>query len=239
MKVELLVSEWCPTCPAAEKVWRDVLEERSFEFAVVDVAQPEGRALVARLHLRSVPSVVVDGVLQAVGVQSPEEARRLVAAAPPRTRKHGAYHAGMMLSRDNRLWIVTSMAYLAVSALSLLASGSLLPAPGVGGRGAAVHLFGAGFVLFLIFGLAAHMVPRFTGNPIATAPWTWVQLGAANAGVPLLAIGLRFDVPAMSLAGGALLWLALAVFAGRIVPVLFRAAGAAPDAAGEAQEHSP
>jgi len=235
MKVELLVSEWCPTCPAAEQVWRDVLEERAFDFAVVDVAQPEGRALVARLHLRSVPSVVVDGVLQAVGVQTPEAARRLVAAAPLRTRKHRAYHAGMMLSRDNRLWIVASMTYLAASALVLLASGGLLPDASGGGRSAAVHVFGAGFVLFLIFGLAAHMLPRFTGNPIAMAPWTWLQLGAANTGVPLLALGLWRDAPAASLGGGTLLWLSFAVFAGRLLPVLFPRAGAEP-AAGEATE---
>jgi glutaredoxin len=235
MKVELLVSEWCPTCPAAEKVWRDVLQERSFEFAVVDVAQPEGRALVARLHLRSVPSVVVDGVLQAVGVQTPEEARRLVAAAPLRSHKDRAYHAGMMLSRDNRLWIVASMAYLAASALILLAAGSLFPGASGAARSAGVHVFGAGFVLFLIFGLAAHMLPRFTGNPIALAPWVWVQFGTANAGVPLLALGLWLDASAAALAGGALLWLSFAVFAGRLLPVLFPRASAAP-AAGEAAE---
>jgi glutaredoxin len=230
MKVELLVSEWCPTCPAAEKVWRDVLEERAFEFAVVDVAQPEGRALVARLHLRSVPSVIVDGILQAVGVQTRDEARRLVAAAPLRTRKHRAYHAGMMLSRDNRLWIAASMAYLIASAIILLSAGSLLPETGVGSRSGAVHIFGGGFVLFLIFGLAAHMLPRFTGNPIAMAPWSWAQLGTANAGVPLLALGLWLDAPAASLAGGALVWLAFAIFAGRLLPVLFPRAGAAPAA---------
>lgn len=233
MKVELLVSEWCPTCPAAEQVWREVLAEREFDFAVLDAAQPEGRALVARLHLRSVPSVVVDGVLRAVGVQTPDEARALVAAAPPRERRHRAYHAGMMLSRDNRLWIAAAMVCLAASALVLLAAGSLVPdGPG---RGVAAHLFGAGFVLFLIFGLAAHMIPRVTGNPIVMAPWAWVQLGAAWAGLPLLALGLWREIAAASLAGGALLWLALAVFAGRILPVLFRPAGAAR-AAGEATE---
>lgn len=235
MRVELLVSEWCPTCPTAEQVWREVAAEREFEFAVVDAAQPEGRALVARLHLRSVPSLVIDGVLRAVGVQTPEEARALVADAPARGRKHRAYHAGMMLSRDNRLWIVAAMAYLAASALILLFAGSLLPdGPG---RGAAAHAFGAGFVTFLIFGLAAHMLPRFTGNPIAMAPWTWVQLGAAIAGLPLLAVGLWRETPALAVAGGALLWLALAVFAGRILPVLLGRGGAeraAPEADAEA-----
>jgi len=219
MKVELLVSEWCPTCPAAEQVWRSVLEERDFQLAVVDAAQPEGRDLVARLRLRSVPSVVVDGELKAVGVQTPDEARALVAQAPPRARAPRAKHAGMTLARDNRIWIAASMGYLAIAGAVMLARGGLL-ADGPG-RTAAVHIFGAGFVLCLIFGLAAHMLPRFTGQPIAMAPWTWLQLAAANAGLPLLVAGLWAGPYALAVAGGALVWLSLAVFAGRILPVLF------------------
>jgi uncharacterized protein involved in response to NO len=85
VKVELLVSHWCPTCPAAEAVWRQVAAERDVAFAVVDLSRPEGRELAARLHVRSVPSTVVDGVLASVGVPAPDEARALIAAAPPRT----------------------------------------------------------------------------------------------------------------------------------------------------------
>ena len=84
MRVELLVSHWCPTCPAAEAVWRQIALERAIDFAVVDVSKPEGRDIVSRLHVRSVPSLVIDGVLKGVGVQSVEQARTLVAAAPPR-----------------------------------------------------------------------------------------------------------------------------------------------------------
>jgi uncharacterized protein involved in response to NO len=84
MRVELLVSHWCPTCPAAEAIWRQVAAERAIDFAVVDVSKPEGREIVSKLNLRTVPSTVIDGVLQGVGVQSLDEARALVAAAPPR-----------------------------------------------------------------------------------------------------------------------------------------------------------
>jgi uncharacterized protein involved in response to NO len=84
MKVALLVSHWCPTCPAAEAVWRQVAAERAIDFAVVDVSKPEGREIVAKLNVRSVPSTVIDGVLQAVGVPSVEAARGLVAAVPLR-----------------------------------------------------------------------------------------------------------------------------------------------------------
>ena len=224
MRVELLVSEWCPTCPAAEQVWRSIQDERDFQFAVVDAAQPEGRELIARLRLRSVPSVVVDGVLKAVGVQTPDEARALVARAPARVRAPRARHAGMTLSRDNRIWIAASMGYLAIAGVLMLAHGGFA---GDGpGRAAGVHVFGAGFVLCLICGLAAHMLPRFTGQPIAMAPWTWMQLAAANAGLPLLVVGLWTGPYALAVAGGALVWLSLAILAGRILPVLFPRAAA-------------
>lgn len=85
MKVEVLVSHWCPTCPAAEAVWRQVAAERDVELAVVDLSRPEGRELAGRLHVRTVPSTVVDGVLRSVGVPTPDEARALVAAAPARS----------------------------------------------------------------------------------------------------------------------------------------------------------
>jgi uncharacterized protein involved in response to NO len=86
MRVELLVSHWCPTCPAAEAVWRQVAAERDFDFAVVDISKPEGREIVSKLNLRSVPATVVDGVLQGVGVIPLDKARALIAAASLRTQ---------------------------------------------------------------------------------------------------------------------------------------------------------
>jgi glutaredoxin len=232
MLVQLLVSEWCHTCPAAEKVWRDAADEREFDFAVVDVMQPEGREIVARLRVRSVPSVVIDGELKAVGVQTPQEARALVADAPARARRATAKHAGMILSRDNRAWLVAALVCLAAAALSLAWHGSLLPDGPA--RTGAVHLFAAGFVVFTVYGLGAHMLPRFTGNPIRLGVWAWSQFALGNAGLVALAAGLGTGRDALAIAGGAALWLSLAIFAARILPVL---AGAAASAKGDAFVH--
>ena len=84
MKVELLVSEACHPCAQAQAIWRAVAEELALDFSVVYLDGPEGRALADRLRIRTIPAVVVDGVLTAIGVQSPEEARALVARAPVR-----------------------------------------------------------------------------------------------------------------------------------------------------------
>lgn len=216
--VQLLVSQWCHSCPAAEQVWRQVAEERDIRFAVVDMAQPEGRELVARLRLKSVPSVIVDGALAAVGVQSPAEARALVADAPPRPRGV-AYHAGIMLARDNRAFIVSSMGYLLLAGVALLLAGGWLP--GGSGRTVGAHLFGAGCATMLIFGLGAHMLPRFTGRPVRGGAWGWVQLALAHAGVLGLAGGPLAGSVAAHAAGGAALVSALLVFLLRVWPALW------------------
>jgi glutaredoxin len=78
MKVQLLVSETCVPCSQAEKVWRQVAAERALDFSVINLADPEGRRLADDLQLRTIPAVVIDGVLVAIGVQSLEEAHTLI-----------------------------------------------------------------------------------------------------------------------------------------------------------------
>ena len=78
MKVQLLVSESCVPCDQAEKVWRQVAGERALDFSVINLAEPEGKLLADKLQLKTIPAVVIDGVLVAIGVQSLEEARALI-----------------------------------------------------------------------------------------------------------------------------------------------------------------
>jgi thiol-disulfide isomerase/thioredoxin len=218
MKVELLVSEWCPTCPQAEQVWRQVADEREFEFSVIDLAQPEGREIAQRLRIRTIPALAIDGELKAVGVQTPSEAHRMVAAAPLRHRS-SPRHAGMMFSADNRWFVSSAMVYLILSGAWLAWHGALITDGAL--RVVGVHLFGIGFVLSLMYGLGAHMLPRFTGNPIATGALPWIQFAGLNAGLALLIAGVVSDVVQIAFAGGALVWMSLAIFAWRLSAVLW------------------
>jgi hypothetical protein len=81
MKVQLLVSESCIPCGQAEMIWRQVADERALDFSVINLADPEGRRLADDLQLRTIPAVVIDDVLVAIGVQSLEEARALISRA--------------------------------------------------------------------------------------------------------------------------------------------------------------
>ncbi len=81
MEIRLLVSKWCPVCPQAEEVWREVAGRESIDYQALDIAEPAGRALVAKLRVRTVPALVVDGKLTAVGVQSLGDALKIAQQA--------------------------------------------------------------------------------------------------------------------------------------------------------------
>jgi thiol-disulfide isomerase/thioredoxin len=227
MKVQLLVSEWCVPCRAAEEVWRRVAEEKAIAFEVLDVAQPEGRAVASPRGIRTVPATVIDGELKQVGVPSGAEALALVAAAPDRAPS-SLRHVGMTLERTSGAALAASAVYLAFAGAALVFGGGI--AGDAPWRAAAVHVFGIGFVAFFVFGLGEHLLPRFTGAAIRMGAAAWLQQAAGHAGTLLLAGGLYADRRLVAFAGGVLAWLAFALFAARLWPVLRRSAPGEPNA---------
>ncbi|MBU1689835.1 MAG: thioredoxin family protein [Gammaproteobacteria bacterium] len=218
MKIELIVSGVCPFCLEAEKVWRVAAADHGFEFVVLDIAQPEGAALAQRLNLQTVPALLIGGVLRAVGVQSPEEALTLLHS--PRQEAHDRMQQmGFAFSPDNRWFILTAQVYLMLAGLGLLMNSSFLSDNAA--RPAFMHLFTLGFMLFMIYGLASHMLPRFTGNPIREGSWPWLQMGLAHCGVIGYAAGYLAGRHTLIVVGAVLTWLSLAIFAFRVWPVLW------------------
>jgi thiol-disulfide isomerase/thioredoxin len=219
MKVQLLVSEWCVPCRGAEAVWRAVAQEKDFVFEVLDVGQPEGRSIVARLGVRTVPATVIDDVLKCVGVPSVKEARDFVAGAPDREAGSVQY-VGLSMDSTSRWALAGAAVYLAAAGAALVFdTGIVGEAPW---RGAAIHLFALGFAVFFIFGLGEHMLPRFAGAPIRGGAAAWVQQGLAHVGVILLVVGLAASQRVLAFAGGTAAWAALALFTARLTPVLRR-----------------
>jgi cbb3-type cytochrome oxidase subunit 1 len=83
-----------------------------------------------------------------------------------------------------------------------------------------------GWVTLLIYGMAYHLFPRFAARPLASARLAWAQGWLAMAGVALAAIGwlagaLEWPLPrALLIGGGAVEWVAAALFAALIMPLL-------------------
>ena len=126
---------------------------------------------------------------------------------------------GMVFSTENRLFVISAQIYLVLAGLGLVVNGSFLSdGPS---RPAFLHLFTLGFMLFMIYGLCAHMLPRFTGNPLPETRWSRLQMGLAHIGVLAYAIGFFADWMALALGGAVTAWLALLIFTVRIWPVLW------------------
>ncbi len=217
MKVQLLVSEWCVPCRAAEDVWREVAGQKAIAFEVLDVGQPEGRTVVSALGVRTVPSTVIDGTLKHIGVPTRGEAMELVAAAPQRAADALQY-VGLTLEATSAWAISAAALYLTLAGAALVFGGGL--AGDAPWRGASLHVFGLGFAAFLVFGFGEHLLPRFTARPIRMGARAWLQQALLHAGTLFLAAGLFLGTRPLALAGGALAWVAFALFAARLWPLL-------------------
>jgi len=81
MKVELVVTRDSSSCRKAESLWRSICEQKNLTFKILEDDGPEGRDVLARLELRALPAVLLDGRLVAVGVQTEEQAFDLLRRA--------------------------------------------------------------------------------------------------------------------------------------------------------------
>ncbi|MBS0327282.1 MAG: thioredoxin family protein [Proteobacteria bacterium] len=230
MRVQLLTSEWCAPCRDAEEVWRAVAGRRDIAFEVLDVAQPEGRSIVSRLGVRTIPSTVIDGALSHIGVPSPSEAAALVAAAPERSAGPATEHyVGMSLEATSAWSVASAVCYLALAGAALVFGGGLDGDPPW--RTAALHVYGMGFVAFVVLGLGEHLLPRFTGAPIRGGASAWWQFGLVHAATLLIAAGALAGARSVEAAGGGAGLGAFALFAWRLLPVLRARPQTNPDAA--------
>lgn len=151
-----------------------------------------------------------------------------MSAAPPNLDGNQAYRLqaqglmqkmGMTFSPENRRFVISAQIYLILAGLGLVVEGSLLSDSA--SRPAFLHLFTLGFMLFMFYGLGAHMLPRFTGNALPETRWSQLQMGLAHAGVLAYAVGYFAGWTALVLSGGILAWTALLIFTVRVWPVLW------------------
>jgi hypothetical protein len=156
-------------------VWREASQRKDFVFEVLDVGQPEGRAIVARHAIKTVPAGVVDNVLRHVGIPTLAQALEFVAAAPDRSARQAEY-VGMTLGVTSRWAIAAAALYLALAGAGLVFGDGIAGVPPW--RAATVHLFGLGFVTFA--GVARWRARlrgtgRVRSSPLASAhmgrPW--------------------------------------------------------------------
>lgn len=79
------------------------------------------------------------------------------------------------------------------------------------------HLMLVGFVGMTIFGVGLHVLPRFTGRALFSERLADGQFALVNAGLIAMVAGWLLSAPALVTAGGAILWLGLALFAVNVI----------------------
>lgn len=68
VKVQLVYTKQCVYCPAAKSLFKDLKKQYKFDYEEIDAMSPEGQKLVAKYSVMSVPTIIVDGKVQWVGV---------------------------------------------------------------------------------------------------------------------------------------------------------------------------
>lgn len=75
------------------------------------------------------------------------------------------------------------------------------------------HLMLLGFVAMMIYGIGLHVLPRFAGRPLFSERVADGQFVLANIGLWTMVCGWLAGIDTALLVGGALSWLAMALFA--------------------------
>ncbi len=68
IEVILLTHKGCPVCPMARQFWEDLKSECEFEYKDVEIYTPEGLGFIKKFGVRSVPTTIIDGKVEFVGV---------------------------------------------------------------------------------------------------------------------------------------------------------------------------
>lgn len=216
-RVQLLVSEWCAPCRGAEILWQEIARCKAIDLSVLDVAQIEGRELAAKLGIRTIPATVIDGELRFVGI--PDRTLALAAIAHAEDRlSAGPRQIGITLMNSSAWAIVAAALYLGIAGAALVWGGGFRDEGLV--RVAVLHGLGLGFFTLMIFGLAEHMLPRFTNSPIRVGWVGWSQQALVHAGTVLLVAGESLGSRGLVAAGGFAALSSYLVFTVRLLPVL-------------------
>ncbi|MBI2547313.1 MAG: thioredoxin family protein [Candidatus Aenigmarchaeota archaeon] len=68
VKVQLVYTKSCVYCPIAKGLFKDLKKQYKFDYEEIDAMSPEGQKMASKFSIMSVPTIVVDGKVQWVGV---------------------------------------------------------------------------------------------------------------------------------------------------------------------------
>ncbi len=77
MKLQLLINKEQPSCQETERIWQALCAKYDHTLETIEILTNEGQALSAQLELKSLPALIVDKKIVAVGNPDEATARRI------------------------------------------------------------------------------------------------------------------------------------------------------------------
>lgn len=77
-KITLIGASWCPVTAQAKKLWEDLRREDDFDYEFIDIQSKEGRKLVKKYSIVSIPKTIIDGKVVFHGVPERKEVEKFV-----------------------------------------------------------------------------------------------------------------------------------------------------------------
>lgn len=77
-KIILIGTDWCPVTKEAKKFWQGFKEEYRFEYEYINIESEEGKKLVQKYSITSVPKTLVENRIVFDGVPDRKKAAKLL-----------------------------------------------------------------------------------------------------------------------------------------------------------------
>lgn len=78
VKVTLVTTKTCIYCPTAKKIWSELKQTNNFDYEEVDATSPKGQQIVQQFGIMSVPTTIIDGRVEFIGIPDKNKAITLV-----------------------------------------------------------------------------------------------------------------------------------------------------------------
>jgi len=78
VNIQLIISGQAKQSQATERVWRTICEDMGLSLQIINSENEAGRSLVKKLNLRTLPALIVDGRVIAVGQPDTISAKKIL-----------------------------------------------------------------------------------------------------------------------------------------------------------------
>ncbi len=78
MNIQLIISGQAKQSQATERVWRTICEDMGLSLQIINSENETGRSLAKKLNLRTLPALIVDGRVIAVGQPDTISAKKIL-----------------------------------------------------------------------------------------------------------------------------------------------------------------